>query len=113
MNIKYIQNRYTFIPQFHELVPFNGESINDYIITDDTLCCIPDIKYGLKIDDYEWEFENISNNTSIKLPSIRDVLISNTQNSVLTNGFYNIIFRYSLSDGETNEIKLNSAFIKK
>lgn len=113
MNIKCIQNRYTFIPQFHKLIPFGGDTLSEYTITDETLCCIPDINYSLNIDDYEWEFRNISSNKIIKLPSSKNVIIGNTDKEPLSNGFYDIIFRYSLSNGKINEIKLNSAFLKK
>lgn len=108
------KNIYHYIPQFHYLENFDGNTLDDYSIKYETLCVIPDIKFGKLINTYEWEFENISNNTIIKLKnSIKEPMITNNINKSLDAGFYNIIFRYSLADGKIKEIKLNSAFYKK
>ena len=112
MGIKFTHNKNIFIPQFHEIKEFGGNNIADYTITDETLCCIPNIRYGYKISDWEWTFENISTGEMINFPSIEEPIIASPFGT-LTNGFYNIIFRYSLDDGQTRTLKINSAFIKK
>lgn len=112
IGIKYIHNKYMFIPQFHEIEEFGGVNIEDYTIYDDTLCCIPNIRYSLDIDEWEWVFENCSTNEKFNIPSIQDPFIT-PQSTTLTKGFYNIIFKYKLSNNKLNEIKINSAFIKK
>lgn len=112
MGIKYTHNKYIFIPQFHELVEFGGESLEDYTIYDETLCCIPNIRMSHKINDWVWTFENASTNKVITLPPVQEPIIASNQD-LISNGFYNIIFKYSLNDGNTRELKLNSAFIKK
>lgn len=112
MGIKYTHNKNIFIPQFHEIKPFGGNNIEDYTITDETLCCVPDVKYGYKISNWEWIFENISTGETINLPSVKEPIIANS-NGILTNGFYNAIFRYSLDNEDIRELKINSAFIKK
>lgn len=112
MGIRYTHNKNIFVPQFHEILQFGGDNINDYIITDETLCCIPNIRYGYKINNWEWVFENASTGETFNLPSIKEPIIASSQGE-FTNGFYNIIFKYSLNDGSIRELKINSAFIKK
>lgn len=122
-NKEYIyRNDYVYFPEFHELVEIGGDKLNDYIIYDeDALVVVPSISYkdsikfsfGENIKDYEWEFENISTGEIIKLNNVSEPNIANIDKRYLTNGYYNIIFRYSLIDGEEHMLKLNSAFIKK
>lgn len=116
---KYINNDlvredYIFIPQYHYLIPFGGKTLLDYTISRDIpLVIVPEIKFGKWIKEYEWEFENTSTLESFVLPSIQEPMFASSESEILPNGFYNIIFRYSLVDGRTNEIKLTSAFLKK
>lgn len=110
---------YIFIPKYHKLEEFASKynyDINSYIIDDSiTLCAIPTIPYGKKIKDCTWEFINVSNHTSIKISSpIREPFIIPTGKTTLSKGYYDIVFRYSFVDeSNINEIRLNSAFIKK
>ena len=107
------KSKFIFVPQFHDLVLLNGNTLDDYTIIDETLCVIPDFKYAKNIVDFEWIFENSSTHEKIYLKSSKEPFIAKTDENKLSNGFYNIIFKYSLSDGNTKEIKLNSAFLKK
>ncbi len=109
-----IKNTYTYISQFHQLIPLSGDTLLDYTISDDIPVCIkPDIKFGKLIKDWEWEFENASTLEVIKLPSIQEPFVAPTRKELLPRGYYNIKFKYSLIDGQTNEIKMTSAFLKK
>ena len=109
-----IKNTYTYIPQFHQLIPLGGDTLLDYTISDDIPVCIkPDIKFGKLIKDWEWEFENASTLEIIKLPSIQEPFVAPTRKELLPRGYYNIKFKYSLIDGQTNEIRMTSAFLKK
>jgi hypothetical protein len=110
---------YIFCPEYHYL-----ENIDDadgdekYMVhQDEALCVIPDMKFGEYINDYEWEFINVSkvNPTSVtfdKNISINEPFISNTDYKSLDRGYYDITFRYRLSNDITdvNEIKMKSAF---
>ena len=108
------KNEYVFIPQFHTRHEVTGTKLEDFTIYDSMPVFIsPDIKFGKFIEKYEWEFENASTLEKISLPSIQEPYVAETKEKLLPNGYYNIIFRYSLIDGQTKEIKLNSAFIKK
>ena len=109
-----------FVPEFHRLEPLskndNNQSIEQYEITDfDTLCVKPTMSFGKYISDYDWEFVNVSkpNSESIKLKYVKTPFIANTEKMPLEPGFYNIIFRYRLTnEDKVNEIVLDSAFIK-
>ena len=113
---------YTFMPEFHKLVELGserGNKIEDlkyYTITDeDTLCVIPDITFGKCITESEWEFVNMSTSTHESISpnrSTKEPFIAGNKNQPLTPGYYKIVFRYSLSNGDTNEIVLDSAFRK-
>lgn len=109
-----IKNDYIFMPENHRLEFFgDGNTVNDFTITDmDTLCVIPDIPVGKPIDEIEWEFKNISNNTSIKLDaSVQTPLIAPTAKQLLSPGYYSIIFRYKIGN-EIKTIQIDSAFRK-
>lgn len=107
------KNEYTFIPQFHDIQEITGDTLADFMIGNDIPIFVkPEIKFGKFIDKYEWEFENASTLKKIHLPSIQEPFIAGVEGD-LTPGYYNIIFRYSLVDGTSHEIKLNSAFYRK
>lgn len=114
-----IKDDMVFYPQFHDLVELKGNTINDYTIAPyEAICCAAEIvndsttpfKYGHMITDAEWTFYNhltcntINLNESSQVPFIAD------DKFILDDGYYDIIFRYSLNNGITNECKLNSAF---
>lgn len=119
-----IRNDLGFYPQFHKLELLGGNNIEDYTISQyDALCCIPvtisnnkitEFKYGHTIQDYEWEFTN-STSSLIQRPGSSQMpfIVNNTKPEKLKPGFYNIVFRYKLSDDNTNKFNtfsLNSAF---
>ena len=106
----------------------NDEKLDYYTITDnDALCIIPDIAFGKHIDEFEWEFINMSSPSkkSIKplvhnqdgsksYVSIKEPFISPDTESFLDPGYYSIIFRYRLiGDDKVNTVTLDSAFIKR
>ena len=111
---------YIFIPEFHKLIPLikpdNIYDFESYKITDfDALCIIPDLTYGKNIEEYDWEFINVSkpNSQPIQLNAIKEPFIANNQNSPLEPGYYNIKFHYRLTnENKINTISLDSAFIK-
>jgi hypothetical protein len=120
---KVIRNELTFYPQFHYLQRLDGNTLNDFTISQyDTLCCIPEIhisgntvekfRYGHLIDSAEWVFNNISTNEEFTHTSSQQPFISNVVHQSLPNGYYDIIFRYKISNS-IKEIRLNSGFLKK
>lgn len=122
-----IRNGFGFFPQHHYLEEIGlgydkesghykyGMNIDDYTITNkDTLCVIPEMKYnGLKFDDVEWVFTNVSTQEkeTIHTRSIREPFVSNNIKKELAPGFYDIEFNYKVGD-QWNKVKLNSAFRK-
>jgi hypothetical protein len=116
-----IRNDLSFYPQFHYLKKIEGSSINDYTITEfDSLCCAAEIndgntvkpfKYGNSITGAEWVFTNTSDNNIIYQPgsSQQPFIASDTLNR-MEKGYYDITFKYSLTNGVSNECKLCSAF---
>jgi hypothetical protein len=121
---KVIRNDLGFYPQFHTIERIGGMSIEDYTVTQhDSLCVIPEIhkgydryepfRYGHMIEHAEWEFINTSTNEVISHPSSsRQPIVANTNDKLMTDGFYDIVFRYRLG-GEQRELRLDSAFRKK
>lgn len=107
------KDEYVFIPENHGLVKLTGEMIEDYTIdsSKDTLCIIPDLPYGLKIDGCTWKFKNISNHLMepITLTGIAEPFIAPMQSKILNPGYYNIEFVYKIGD-EEKTIKYNSSF---
>lgn len=113
---------YIFVPGFHKLVTLddekadNIEDIKYYTITDeDTLCVIPELAYGKYIEDYDWEFINMSRpwEEPIKLNYIKEPFIANNDKSPLSPGYYTIKFNYRLTnEDKINTIVLDSAFKK-
>lgn len=107
---------YIFCPEFHELANFpeNKNDIKSYIINNDEVLCVkPNLNISKLTQNPEWEFINVSNNEAIKLPgSVKEPFILPMDNPTLSNGYYNILFRYKLGNVE-KEIQLNSAFIKR
>ena len=115
-----VRNDLGFYPQFHEPQLLLGDKIENYTLTQyDALCCameintgktITEFKYGYLIDSAEWCFYNHLTNEKIELPmSSRKPFIAKT-NELLNQGYYDITFKYSLTDGIVKECNLNSAF---
>lgn len=112
---------YIFMPEFHKLVSLSNdksgvENIKDYTVTDeDTLCVMPNLSYGKHIEEYDWEFINMSRpwEEPIKLNYIKEPFITNLEKSPLTPGYYTIKFKYRLTnENKINTIVLDSAFKK-
>jgi hypothetical protein len=121
-----IRNDLVFYPQFHELELIKGDSIDDYMINNyDAICCAAEIntvngvetfKYGHELSErgLEWQFINASTGESFNHPtSSVQPFISKTDGNLLPPGYYDISFKYSLTNGVEHECKLNSAFIVK
>ena len=121
-----IRNDLVFYPQFHELELIKGDSIDDYMINNyDAICCAAEIntvngveafKYGYELSErrLEWQFINASTGESFNHPtSSVQPFISKNDGTLLPPGYYDISFKYSLTDGVEHECKLNSAFIVK
>lgn len=108
------KNEMMFIPNFHTLIPFGGNTLKDYIVTDnDTLCVIPSLKHGKKINGIEWVFINNTTGDVVKLKgSVQQPIIVGCDDIGLPPGYYSVKFRYMLQNSE-HEILLNSIFIKK
>jgi hypothetical protein len=56
-------SKYSYIPQNHDLEEIcgHGSSIHHYMVDKwDALCVVPELKFGKKIEEVEWEFENVS-----------------------------------------------------
>lgn len=127
INIKYnvIRDSLSFYPQFHNIVPLNGNNLSDYTINQyEALCCAAEIndgkniipfRYGHLIEDAEWTFEN---STTLKpfehTASVRQPFIASNKNyEELPDGYYDVVFKYKLVDTEQRELRLSSAFRKK
>ena len=114
-----IRNNLGFYPQFHYLEILDGNSIEDYTISQyDALCAVVEInvssniqkplKYTHFINDYEWKFVNSSRNKEVIYPkSSRTPFVANTTKN-LTPGYYDISFKCSLSNGITKEFNAKS-----
>jgi hypothetical protein len=116
-----IRNDLGFYPQFHELKLIKGDTLEDYTFSQyDALCCAVEInvtpikkdvfRYGHLIKNAEWTFTNSTNNKDVVYPkSSRVPFIADTKQA-MKPGFYDIKFRYSLTDGIEREYSRNSAF---
>lgn len=123
-NYNIIRNELVFYPQFHEIVPMNGNKIEDYTVNQyEAICCGVEIKnsknnvipfrYGHLISSTEWSFINSSTLKEIKHPmSVRQPFVANDNYNYLADGYYDIKFKYSLINGKERELILNSGFRK-
>lgn len=116
-----IRNDLGFYPQFHRLELVDGLQAADYTVAPyEALCCAAEIndgdsikpfRYGHMIADAEWSFVNSATGETIMYPaSSRQPFIAKEDNP-LRSGYYDVIFKYSLSNGVTDECRLNSAFM--
>ena len=115
-----IRNDLGFYPQFHYLEKMNGDSIDDYTVNQyEAICCaaeinngklVEDFRYGHMIDTAEWSFNNSATVENIQLPfSSRTPFIAKSKPQ-MNDGYYDVSFKYSLTNGVTNECRLDSAF---
>lgn len=109
-----------FYPQFHYLEKMDGNSIDDYTVNQyEAICCaaeinngklVEDFRYGHMIDTAEWSFNNSATVENIQLPfSSRTPFIAKSVPQ-MNDGYYDVSFKYSLSNGVIDECRLNSAF---
>ena len=114
-----IRNDMVFYPQFHYLEKIEGNRIEDYTIYQhEAICCaaeindgktIKDFKYGNILRDTEWTFSNF--NEVVEFPtSSAQPFIAKTTNNLLSPGYYDISFKYTLINGVVTECTSNSAF---
>lgn len=121
-----IRNSLGFYPQFHTLVPMNGNNIDDYTVNQyEAVCCAAEIRntsrttpipfrYGHLIEDAEWSFENATTLEKFNHElSVRQPFVADKKYEVMPDGYYDVVFRYKLVDSEPRELRLNSAFRKK
>lgn len=114
-----IKNYLNFYPQFHYIEKMDGNSIDDFTISQyDVLCCaaeindgktIKEFKYGHLIDSAEWTFTDSITGDKLEYhgSSIQPIIANNSK---LKNGYYDVSFKYSLTDGHYNECYIKSAF---
>lgn len=108
-----------FYPQFHYLEKVQGNNIENYTINQyEAVCCaaeidngntIEEFRYGHIIDDAEWTFTNNTTGEIVEYPvsSIQPFVMNDT---IMDTGYYDIKFRYSLTNGIKNECNLISGF---
>jgi hypothetical protein len=116
-----IRNDLGFYPQFHYLEKMDGNSIDNYTINSyEAVCCAAELNNGYKVEDFryghmiteaEWTFFNHLTNETIKHPETsRRPFAAKSSNDIMNPGYYDVVFKYSLTDGTTNECRLDSAF---
>lgn len=115
-----IRNDLGFYPQFHYLEKMNGDSIDDYTVNQyEAICCaaeinngklVEDFRYGHMIDTAEWSFINSATVENIQLPfSSRTPFIAKSKPQ-MNDGYYDVSFKYSLTNGVIDECRLDAAF---
>ena len=115
-----IRNDLGFYPQFHILEKMDGNNIEDYTINQyEAVCCAAEINNGKLVEDYryshminesEWSFYNPVTVETIELPVSSRVPFVAKSDSIMHDGYYDVSFKYSLTNGTTNECRLDSAF---
>lgn len=115
-----IRNDLGFYPQFHKLTLMQGDNIDNYTVSQyDAICCAAEInnfnkieqfRYGHLINNAEWTFVNASDNSIVYHPTTSRVPFIATKNNTINPGYYDISFKYSLTNGITDECKINSGF---
>ena len=119
--LKVIRNELVFYPQFHYLEKLDGKTIDNFTVSQyEALCCAAEIenikgnkedfRYSHLITGSEWKFYNHLTNKTIDHPSSSQKPFIANDTNILEPGYYDVSFKYSLSDGTTNEVKLDSAF---
>lgn len=115
-----IRNELMFLPQFHKLTLMTGLNADNYTVSQyEAVCCAAEINtlYGVKpfryshlIDSAEWTFINATDNSMIYHPSTSRAPFIATEKTYINPGYYDISFKYSLTNGITDECKLDSGF---
>ena len=116
-----IRNDLGFYPQFHYLEKMDGNTIDKYTISPyEAVCCaaelnngydVEEFRYGHLIKEAEWSFFNHLTNETIQHTTSSQVpfAIKSTYDA-MKPGYYDVSFKYSLTNGTTNECRLDSAF---
>ena len=116
-----IRNELGFYPQFHYLEKMDGTDIDNYTVSPyEAVCCAAEIntsdgpkafRYGHMIDTAEWSYYNHLTGETICHPeSSQKPFVVNEQAMHMKPGYYDISFKYSLTNGVTHECRLDSAF---
>ena len=116
-----IRNDLGFYPQFHYLEKMDGNSIENYTISPyEALCCAAEIntgngpkefRYGHMIDTAEWSFYNHLTNDTVYHPlTSQKPFVATSNNTDMKPGYYDVSFKYSLTNGISHECRLDSAF---
>ena len=115
-----IRNELLFLPQFHKLTLMTGLNADNYTVSQyEAVCCAAEINtlYGVKpfryshlIDSAEWTFINATDNSMIYHPSTSRAPFVATEKTRINPGYYDISFKYSLTNGIVDECKLDSGF---
>ena len=108
-------NGYRYFSEFYNMKELNGNTIDDFTITDEeSLCITINLKFGKYIKDYEWIFKNLTTGENYyPIMNVYSPFMTHENINLLSSGFYDVIFKYELYNGEKREFKLNSAFYKK
>ena len=116
-----IRNELGFYPQFHYLEKMDGTNIDNYTVSPyEAVCCAVEIntgdgpkefRYGHMIDTAEWSYYNhLTGETVCHPESSQKPFVVNEQAMHMKPGYYDISFKYSLTNGATHECRLDSAF---
>lgn len=93
------RNDYGYFSEFHYLSEMNYDKESLYNITDnDVVCIIPELPKGLYIDDWDWEFINVTRNEIIKLPNYQEPYVADIKKSLLSTGYYDVVFKYKIGN---------------
>lgn len=103
-----------YFGEFHHLEELGDQrTLDAYTVTDkDALVVVPEFKWGAKISNPEWIFKNATIDKIIKLPSVNQPFIADTEECTLEPGYYDITFNFVMG-GEEHSIHIDSSFIKK
>ena len=115
-----IRNDLGFYPQFHYLEKVQGNTIDDYTLNQyEAICCAAEINDKYKVRDFssghiisetEWTYNNSITKEVIEYPVSSQQPFIAGDDKGLAEGYYDISFKYSLTNGVTDECKLNSGF---
>lgn len=115
-----IRNELIFLPQFHKLTLMTGLNADNYTVSQyEAVCCAAEIntlygvkpfRYGHMIKSSEWTFINATDNSMIYHPSTSRAPFIAAEKTYINPGYYDISFKYSLTNGIADECKLDSGF---
>ena len=99
----------------------DGNTIDKYTVSPyEAVCCaaelnngydVEEFRYGHLIEDAEWSFFNhLTNETVTHNATSRVPFAIKSEYDAMKPGYYDVTFKYSLTNGITDECTLNSAF---